>query len=225
MTTKISIIIGITAVLITGNLFVLYYYVYDSQPRQIEILLDQLGKARDDLTVSQTNQKRERKKSGEEGIHHRVVQQDIRRVLDILPHVFSITEYAGSIATMIDKHRLSTAEGLLFTPEKSNRLSLTKYTTNIAAKGQYRDIKAFIAELGMVPELLCMERIRFKRSGDTPDVIELTLAISIYFRGDVNSRNNANYFRGDVNSRNNANYFRGDVNSRGNANFRNYVNG
>lgn len=185
MSTKVATIIGTMTALIMGNLFVLFY-VQESQLKRIEALQNQLVKTRQDLTAGKEDRKREREKRSEEQSHYWQLHQEMETVVARLPHVFSFTESAGSIAGMIGKHNLTTGEGLLFTPEKSDRLDLTRYTTNIVAKGRYGDLKAFIAELGSVPELLCIERIGFKRSGDASDLIELRLGISIYFRGDAN---------------------------------------
>jgi len=185
MGTKKRIILSILTLFIAGNLFLLFY-LQNSQLKQIAQLQNELVKSRKQMSDSKKQQKIERKKKGNEGSHIHQVQEDIRKVVASLPHVFSITEYAGSITSMLERHRLSTGEGLLFTPEKSERLGLTRYFTNIAATGKYSDMKAFIAEIGTLPELVCMERIEFKRSADNLNLIELSLGISIYFRGDLN---------------------------------------
>lgn len=179
---KLGSIIGITAVLIVFNLFMLLY-VQDNQLKRIEVFRNELVKIRRDFSTHQEEKEKEKEKRGKDTDQHRRFQQEVRRVVESLPYVFTFTEYAGMITEMLEKHSLVTEKGLLFSPATSERLGLTKYATHILAKGRYSDMKAFISKLPTFPELLCLEQLRFERSEEGRNEIELNLGISIYFKG------------------------------------------
>lgn len=179
MTKKNKIVMLLSILFIIGNAGVNVFLI-DNQKKKIKSIQHRLASARK-IAVPDTDSETEK---------HITARYDIKKAVNDLPHVFTFTEQAGKIGTIIDRNRLYLQKSMLFKSEKSDRLSLTKYSTNIIVTGDYKGLKGFIADIQNSPELICMTNLRFKRSSDNDSRISLACEISIFFKG--KSQGNSN---------------------------------
>jgi len=115
------------------------------------------------------------------------IQMDMDRVLDTrVPHIFLLPEYAGRIASSLHKSGLSMTGKMLFQPGTvSEPLGLNRYGTVIEVSGKYPQFKRFLADLQNFPEIIVVEDITFTRSGAGESQVTLSLAIDLFFKGNL----------------------------------------
>ena len=176
MTTHHKIIIFFSIIILFCNLIVKFYLI-DIQINKINILQKQL--------VEERNRPLTQKKKEPDSEKYFFMKNDIDKVIEGLPHIFSLAEYVSRIGALIEKNQLSAGKGIVFKPEPPGRLGLRKCSTTLSLNGGYKGLKGLIVDLQNLPELLTLDRITFSRLSENRKKISLNLGISIYFRGDL----------------------------------------
>lgn len=107
-------------------------------------------------------------------------KNDLNRFTDLLPAVVHIADKARELNAVLDKHDFSISK-LTFTPDKTNALSLWKYTTSFRVTGEYAKLKTLLAEIQNLPGLFCIENLNLKSEKDK-NLVNMTFRIATYFK-------------------------------------------
>lgn len=111
------------------------------------------------------------------------VKNDKDRLVEKIPHIFSLTRQAGKIVSLTDLNHLISEKGMLFRPEESDHPFLVNYSTTMTLRGDYSGLKGFIADIQNLPELIFMDELSFTRASDR--ALSLNLKIILCFRGEI----------------------------------------
>ena len=115
MTKNHKAVILVCVLLIAVNITAKFFFI-DNQKNMIQKMQRDLASVRKIASVEINS----------ESSKYTMVRNDINKAVKNLHHVFTFTEQAGKIGTIIDRNRLYLQKSMLFKSEKSERLFLTK---------------------------------------------------------------------------------------------------
>lgn len=115
------------------------------------------------------------------------IKADMARVMDSrVPHIFLLPEYAGRIASSLNKSGPSMTGKMVFQPgTASELLGLNRYGTIINVSGEYRQFKQFLTDLQNFPEIILVKDVIFTRSAGKESEVRLSLVIDFFFKGNL----------------------------------------
>jgi hypothetical protein len=92
------------------------------------------------------------------------------------------TAYAVGLRTLMDRHRLSTEDSLVFMPARPPLPDLRQYHTTIRVRGTYPRIKQFMSDIINQQGLVYFTAMRFAKIPDAPDAVDLAMDLTMVFR-------------------------------------------
>ncbi len=171
MEKKYKIILAVCVVVILGNIYA-KFAVIDEQTYKIAVFQKVMSSSR-----SQNLVKMEKKLNPAEKM-----TSDMEKIIQQIPRALSFTELAARVKFLIDRHKLSVKDSLVFSPEKSKMPSLVSYHTQFSVNGSYKKIKGFISDLQNVPGLLYLDSVKIVRLEEDEERLKLSLGISMFFK-------------------------------------------
>jgi|GEM_PF-5178562 len=111
---------------------------------------------------------------------------DIAMIKEKIPNLFSLSEYALNVRTLMDKNNLAIKNKMVFTPDKNPKFSLFQYNTLIIVSGAYPAVKQFLADILNLEGLKYLSSVSMIRDKNNENRIIFSCRLSVFFKkGDI----------------------------------------